>query len=72
MRKCCCVYHKEQEKIVLFYESEKEEDVKIIQILQEKLPRYMCPNKMQWMEQIPMNSHEKIDRVKLKELLLGE
>ena len=69
IRKCCCVYVKEQEKIVLFYESEKPREVEIINRLHEKLPKYMCPNKMQWMEQIPMNSHQKMDRVKLRELL---
>lgn len=68
IRKCCCIYNKEQEKIVLFYESEKPKDVELIKRLQEKLPKYMCPNKMHWMEQIPMNTHEKMDRVKLREL----
>lgn len=69
IRKCCCIYNKQQEKIVLFYESEEPRDVEIINRLHEKLPKYMCPNKMHWMEQIPMNAHEKMDRVKLRELL---
>lgn len=68
IRKCCCIYNKELEKIVLFYESDKPKDVELIKRLQEKLPKYMCPNKMYWMEQIPMNTHEKMDRVKLREL----
>lgn len=68
IRKCCCIYNKELEKIVLFYESDKPKDVELIKRLQEKLPKYMCPNKMHWMEQIPMNTHEKTDRVKLREL----
>lgn len=67
IRKCCCIYNKEQEKIVLFYESEEPKDVDIIKKLHEKLPKYMCPNQMRWMEQIPMNSHQKMDRAKLSE-----
>ncbi|MBQ4531134.1 MAG: amino acid adenylation domain-containing protein [Lachnospiraceae bacterium] len=70
IRKCCCIYDKAQEKIVLFYESAEEKDVQLIKLLREKLPKYMCPNKMCWMEEMPMNSHEKIDRVMLKELLV--
>lgn len=69
IRKCCCIYDKPQEKIVLFYESKEQADVQLIHLLQEKLPRYMCPNKMCWMEHLPMNSHEKVDRVKLGQLL---
>lgn len=69
IRKCCCIYNKEQEKIVLFYESEKPREVEIIKRLQERLPKYMCPNKTHWMEHIPMNAHEKMDRVKLREML---
>lgn len=69
IEKCCCVYEEEQEKIVLFYESDGERNVEIIEALQKKLPKYMCPNRMIYMEEIPMNSHEKMDRVKLKNML---
>lgn len=69
IEKCCCVYDEKQEKIVLFYESDKEHNVEIIEELQKKLPKYMCPNRMIYMEEIPMNSHEKMDRVKLKKML---
>lgn len=67
--KCCCVYDEQAEKIVLFYEAAKECNVEIIEKLQVKLPKYMCPNRMIHMEKIPMNSHEKMDRVKLKKML---
>ncbi|MBQ2802176.1 MAG: amino acid adenylation domain-containing protein [Lachnospiraceae bacterium] len=70
IRKCCCIYDKAQEKIVLFYESKQPEDGALLRQLQEKLPKYMCPNKMHWMQQLPMNAHEKIDRMKLKEQFL--
>lgn len=70
IRKCCCIYDKAQEKIVLFYESRRPEDGELLKQLQEKLPKYMCPNKMQWMKHLPMNSHEKVDRMKLKEQFL--
>ena len=67
--KCCCVYDEQAEKIVLFYEAAKECNLEIIEKLQVKLPKYMCPNRMIHMEKIPMNSHEKMDRVKLKKML---
>ncbi|MDE6312754.1 MAG: amino acid adenylation domain-containing protein [Lachnospiraceae bacterium] len=69
IKKCCCVYDDKREKIVLFYESDGEHEVEIIEELQKKLPKYMCPNRMIYMEKIPMNSHEKMDRVKLKKML---
>lgn len=70
IRKCCCIYDRVQEKIVLFYESRQPEDLAVIEKLQEKLPKYMCPNKIQWMKNLPMTAHEKIDRMKLKERFL--
>lgn len=64
---CCCIYDKLHEKIVLFYQSQKEDNSSIAAKLSEIIPKYMLPNKYIWLEKMPLNNHAKIDRVKLKE-----
>ena len=61
----CCVYDKEKEKIVLYYVGDLE--VKdVVSILKDKLPRYMIPNKVEKLDQMPLTANGKIDRVFLK------
>ena len=54
-----------QGKIILFYVgtiSEKELTV----LLKEKLPRYMIPNYVEQLEEMPFTANGKINRVELK------
>ena len=68
----CCIYDTAAGKIVLFYQSRENEDKAILQGLQKHLPKYMCPNRLIHFDRIPMNSHGKIDRARLKrEFLTG-
>ncbi len=67
IRGACCLFHKEKEKIILFYESEEYEDVTLIEALQEKLLRYMMPNVLHKLEILPQTQNGKVDRMKLKE-----
>ena len=61
----CCVYDKEKEKIMLYYVGDLE--VKdVVSILKDKLPRYMIPNKVEKLDQMPLTANGKIDRVFLK------
>ena len=63
----CCIYDKETEKIVLFYVGDAE--VKdLVTALKKKLPRYMIPNHVYALEQMPLTANGKTDRVKLKEI----
>lgn len=62
----CCMFHKEKEKIVLFYKSDEYDDVTLIEALQEKLLRYMLPNVMYRLESFPHTQNGKLDRMKLK------
>ncbi len=65
---CCCLYDEKRCKIVLFLDRE----IKCEEInhrLKEKLPRYMLPGKVVFMEEFPLNANGKIDRVRLKEYL---
>lgn len=58
-----CAYLNGQ--IVLFYTAKAERKVEIIKDLTRKLPRYMCPNKYIYKEELPMNAHGKIDRKRI-------
>lgn len=61
-----CIYDHEKNKIVLFYvgtDPEAELTVK----LRDKLPRYMMPNKVVRLEQLPFTANGKIDRKTLQQ-----
>lgn len=65
IRMSCCVYDKEREKIVLFYVGDAE-GKDIIKALKEKLPRYMIPNLVEKIEEIPFTANGKLNRMELK------
>ena len=62
-----CIYDKAKNKIVLFYVGELDEK-SLASILKEKLPRYMFPNRIIRLEQMPFTLNGKIDRVALQEI----
>ncbi len=66
IRMACCVYDKEREKIVLFYVGDAE-GKDIIKGLKEKLPRYMIPNLVEKIEEMPLTANGKINRMELKD-----
>lgn len=66
MTSACCIYDKEKEKIVLFYVGEKDKK-EVKGILKDKLPRYMLPNKIIQLDEMPLTPNGKIDRNLLKE-----
>lgn len=68
---CCCVYVKEKEKIVLFYVGEMEKKVLTTE-LKERLPRYMLPNAIMKVEQIPLTLNGKRDRIKMQQMYLEQ
>lgn len=57
----CAVYHKEKDKIVLYYAGEADAG-ELTAFLKEKLPRYMLPNRMERLERLPLTPNGKIDR----------
>ncbi|MDO4188404.1 MAG: amino acid adenylation domain-containing protein [Lachnospiraceae bacterium] len=69
MKAACCLYNKDKDKIVLFYDSETMNDDEVLENLKKRLQRYMLPNTFKKMESMPLTVSGKIDRVKLKELL---
>lgn len=62
-----CIYDKMKNKIVLYYVGDMEEG-ELAAALKEKLPRYMFPNRIIRLEQMPFTLNGKIDRVALKEM----
>lgn len=61
-----CIYDSKRKKIVLYFVgdfSEKE----LAAAMETKLPRYMLPNKVVKLEEMPLTANKKIDRAALKE-----
>ena len=57
----CAVYHREKDRIVLYFTGEAGSG-ELTAFLKEKLPRYMIPNRMERLEQMPLTPNGKIDR----------
>ena len=57
----CAVYHKEKDRIVLYYTGEAQPG-ELTAFLREKLPRYMIPNRTERLERMPLTPNGKIDR----------
>ncbi len=64
----CCLYDEKRSKIILFLEG-KIDLADINQKLEKIIPEYMLPNRIIYVESMPLNANGKIDRVKLKELI---
>lgn len=62
---CGCIYDEEKGKIVLYYVGGAEAK-ELIAGLKQMLPRYMIPNYVEQLQQLPFTANGKIDRVSLK------
>lgn len=67
----CCIYDEKAEKIVLFYQAAEKCDRPLLKELGKSLPKYMFPNRLEYMDKLPLNKNAKIDRTLLKEKLRG-
>lgn len=61
---CGAIYDKKKEKIVLYYSGELDQAA-LVNLLKEKLPRYMIPNKVIQYPAMPLTPNGKLDRKKL-------
>lgn len=68
---CCCIYVKSKEKIVLFYVGNKEKRT-LTKELKGRLPRYMLPNAIMKLEQLPLMLNGKMDRMKMQKMYLEQ
>ena len=65
IKMCGCIYDDEKGKIVLYYVGDCNAK-ELVACLKERLPRYMLPNHVKQLEQLPFTANGKIDRVTLK------
>lgn len=69
----CAVFDEENERIVLFLESEGEFKLRAVnRELMRYIPKYMLPAAVEVMEKLPHTANDKIDRRALKARLVGE
>ena len=62
----CVVYNRNDKEIVAFYEADAEIDLLTVRKqLTKTLPKYMMPSKLLRVEEMPLNSNGKIDRLAL-------
>ena len=62
---CGCIYDNEKGKIVLYYVGDIDSK-SLVAELKNKLPRYMIPNYVEQLEEMPFTANGKINRVELK------
>ncbi|MBD5310873.1 MAG: amino acid adenylation domain-containing protein [Bacteroides sp.] len=63
-----CIYSHEDEKIVLFYNTEDGNKRDIINGISSLIPKYMFPNICIHLDRMPYNMNDKIDRLELKRI----
>lgn len=64
----CCIYDKEKEKITLFYTGDVEKK-DLAASLRKMLPRYMMPNQVYALEEMPLTANGKTDRTALRQMI---
>jgi len=71
MKSACCILDDVKKKIVLYYVADASV-AEVAAFLKTKLPRYMMPNIIEALEQMPLTPNGKIDRVYLKNKYIME
>lgn len=66
---CACVYNTKRQQIVMFYTGMQMSKEEVLGFLGKKLPDYMLPNKICYLEEFPLNGNGKIDRKLLEQSL---
>lgn len=66
-----CIYDLDRQKIVLFYTTNNEHELDIINLVKTKIPKYMFPNVIIQLKELPYNLNGKVDRLKLTEHYLN-
>lgn len=61
-----CIHDSEEDRIVLYYTTASGDELDIINLVKDKLPKYMFPNVINRIDAMPHNMNGKIDRIVLK------
>jgi len=56
-------------EIAIFVESEQFDNAELVAYMRSKMPSYMIPTKWMYVPAFPLNANDKIDKVKLKEMI---
>ena len=67
-----CIFDSEQDKIVLYYTTASGNELDIINLVKDRLPKYMYPNMVIRLDAMPHNMNGKIDRIALKQQYLKQ
>ena len=62
-----CIHDSSEDKIVLYYTTASGNELDIINLVKDRLPKYMFPNVSIHLDQMPHNMNGKIDRIALKQ-----
>ena len=65
VKTACCIFDNVKKKIILFYVGECS-PAEMTTYIKEKLPRYMVPNVVRQLDEMPFTPNGKIDRNGLK------
>ena len=71
VKSCACVYVKELDKLVLFYEGGPKDTAVVADAVRGKVPSYMLPDQIIRTKDMPKNANGKIDRKKLETTFAG-
>ena len=71
IRMSACIYDTKKGKIVLYFVGDLSEK-ELTATLKTKLPRYMLPNKIIRIDQMPLTANGKLDRIALKRSYEGQ
>lgn len=63
-----CIFDQENDNIILYYTTISGAEIDIINSIKGKLPKYMFPNQVFFMKDMPYNMNGKIDRIELKKM----
>ena len=68
---CAVAFQNKQNlsEIALFVEREPESGEPLTEHLRSRLPSYMIPSRVIYLKEFPLNSNDKVDKIKLKSLL---
>ncbi|NLV75278.1 MAG: amino acid adenylation domain-containing protein [Chloroflexi bacterium] len=61
----CCVYRADESRIVLVYAAAEPQDEAIYGAIRARLPGFMRPHRLVWLEALPRNARGKVDRASI-------
>lgn len=68
IRDCACHYDMQRKKIILYYDGRKLEKKQLLDELAKRIPQYMLPGRIVYLDAMPHNANGKIDRKALQNM----